>query len=281
MNIRYINKEDIVNTVRDLCIDAAINLPEDVFESLDISSKKETSALCKSIFEELKENAKIAKQDSIPICQDTGLAIVFVEIGQDVHMNFNIYDAINEGVAKGYDEGYLRKSVVKHPLDRVNTNDNTPAIIHLSLVSGDKIKLTVAPKGGGSENMSKVSVFPPALGEKGVIDFATDVVKSAGSNPCPPIILGVGIGGSIEIAALLSKKALLRKIGSKNSNSIDNELEKKILNAVNNTKIGAGGYGGDITALAVFVESYPCHIASLPIAITIQCHAARHKERVI
>ena len=281
MSIREISKADIVETVKNLAMDAAVDLPEDVYKSICSSKERETNVLAKSILGQLEENAEIARSIQVPICQDTGLAIVFIEVGYDVHFSFDLYAAVNEGIKEGYEQAYLRKSVVRHPIDRVNTKDNTPAVVHLSLVSGDRVRIIVAPKGGGSENMSMVKVFPPSVGIDGVVAFVTDVVKSAGSNPCPPIILGVGIGGTMEMAALLSKKALLREIGNCSSNKFDKDLEDKILKSVNGLDIGAGGYGGDITALAVFVESYPCHIASLPVAVTIQCHAARHKEAYI
>ena len=279
--MRNIDRNEIIDTVRKLCIDAALHLPCDVLLAIKSSKEKETNELAKSVFAELEENAKIASELETPICQDTGVAIVFVELGREIYLDYDIYEAINEGVRRGYTDGYLRKSIVRHPIDRVNTGDNTPCIIHLKIVAGDKIKITVAPKGGGSENMSIAKIFPPAVGMSGIVDFVKETVVSAGANPCPPIILGVGVGGTMEYAAYMSKKALLREIGDSSTNPFDKELEEKILEVVNLTNIGPGGYGGDTTCLAVFVESHPCHIASLPVAISIQCHAARHKEAVI
>ena len=279
--MRKINRETIVNEVSRLCQEAALYLPCDVYKALEEAKAKETKPIAKEIFSQLLENADIAKEEETPICQDTGLAIVFLEIGREIYLDFDIYEAINEGVGKGYTEGYLRKSVVRHPLDRVNTGDNTPAIIHIKLVSGDKLKITVAPKGGGSENMSVAKVFPPAAGEQGIIDFICETVKNAKANPCPPIVLGIGIGGNLEYASYLSKKALTRTIGEHSHIEINKDLEKKILDAVNQTGVGPSGYGGDTTCLFAFVETHPCHIASLPVAISINCHAARHKEVVI
>lgn len=279
--IRHIERESVVCKVKELCIEACQQLPRDVYSAICRAEESEKGTLAGSVFGELRENADIASSENVPICQDTGLALVFLEVGRDVHFDFDLYEAVNEGVRQGYGEGYLRKSCVRHPLDRVNTGDNTPAIVHLKLTSGDKVKITVAPKGGGSENMSSVKVFPPAAGREGVINHIVKCVKEAGANPCPPIVLGIGLGGTIEIAAKLSKQALLREIGSVNPNPINEALEKDILEAVNKLNIGPAGYGGKTTALAVFVESHPCHIASLPVAITFQCHAARHKEAVI
>jgi fumarate hydratase subunit alpha len=213
------------------------------------------------------------------MCQDTGFAVVFVELGQDVHIvGGSMNDAINAGVAKGYTEGYLRKSILNHPLERKNTGDNTPAVIYVDVVPGDKLKITVAPKGGGSENMSGVRMLKPSEGVEGVKRFVVDLVKAGGSNPCPPIIVGVGIGGTMDKAAQLAKKSLLRPIGEHNPNPPDALLEEELLKLVNDTGVGPGGLGGRITALAVNVETYPCHIASLPVAVNIQCHATRHKE---
>lgn len=230
------------------------------------------------MLEQLIENARIAREEQMPICQDTGIALVFVEIGQDAHIvGGGLSEAINEGVRRGYDEGYLRKSVVRHSLDRANTGDNTPAVVHTEIVPGDGLKITVCPKGGGCENMSAAKMLTPAEGRGGVKRFVVETVREAGPNPCPPIIVGVGLGGTLEKAALLSKKAILRRVGEPSANPIDAELERELLAAVNETGVGPAGYGGRVTALAVHVESYPCHIASLPVAITLQCHAARHK----
>ena len=216
------------------------------------------------------------------MCQDTGLAVVFLDVGQDVHLSGgNLADAVNEGVRRGYKEGYLRKSSLDHPLRRKNTGDNTPAIIHTRIVPGDKVRVTVAPKGGGSENMSRIKMMPPSDGKKGVVDFVVETVREAGSNPCPPIIVGVGLGGTFEYAAVLSKRALLRELGKPADDADNAALEKELLARINKLGIGPQGYGGRYTALAVHVESANCHLASLPVAVNIQCHAARHKETVI
>lgn len=279
--MRTIDRNSIINSVADLCGQAAMFLPKDVYKALEKSKTEETKPIAKEIFSQLMENADIAREEKTPICQDTGLCIVFAELGREIYMDYDIYDAINQGVGKGYTDNYLRKSIVRHPLDRVNTQNNTPAVIHLKIVPGDKLKITVAPKGGGSENMSVAKVFPPAAGEKGIIDFVTETVKNAGANPCPPLVLGIGIGGNLEYAAYMSKKALTRTVGNYSENPIDKALEEKIINAVNETGVGPSGYGGDTTCLFAFVESAPCHIASMPVAISINCHAARHKEIIL
>lgn len=280
--MREIKAQDIAKYVKEACIEACFLLPDDVLDSLKHAWGAEESAAGKTVIDEIVENAEIARTERVPICQDTGLTLVFVELGQDAHIvDGYIYDAINEGVRQGYEEGYLRKSIVRHPLDRVNTGDNTPAVIHTQIVPGDGLKIIIAPKGGGSENMSIVRVLKPAEGLDGVRKLVVDTVRNAGSSPCPPIIVGIGLGGTVEEAALLSKKAILRKVGEPSSNPIDAEIEKDLLDAVNRTGVGPSGLGGRVTALAVHVESYPCHIASLPVAITIQCHAARHKEIVL
>ncbi len=276
--MRNIDRQIIVEAIAKLCIDAALNLPKDVFSAFQEAKKNESKPVAKEILSQLIQNAQIAQKEETPICQDTGLCIVFAEIGRDIHFDYDIYNAINEGVGKGYTEGYLRKSMVSHPLNRINTENNTPAVIHIKLVEGDKLTLTVAPKGGGSENMSLAKVFPPAVGEEGIINFITENVKKAGGNPCPPVVLGVGIGGNLEYASYLSKKALTRDIGQFSENLFDKALEEKIIKAVNKTGVGPSGFGGDTTCLFAFVESYPCHIASLPVALSINCHAARHKK---
>jgi fumarate hydratase subunit alpha len=230
----------------------------------------------------LLKNADIARSEDVPMCQDTGFAVVFVELGQDVHIEGGaLEDAINEGVRRGYTEGYLRKSIVGHPLERVNTGDNTPAVIHLKLVPGNKMKITVAPKGGGSENMSGIKMLKPAEGVEGVKKFVLDTVKAAGPNPCPPIIVGVGIGGTFEKCALLAKEALLRPVGTPSHRPEIARLERELLDEINSTGIGPQGLGGRFTALAVHIEIYPVHIASLPVAVNINCHASRHKEIVL
>ena len=280
--MRETSANQITETVAQLCMDANYDLGDDVYQSLKAGVENEESPIGREIFSQLVENAEIARAERVPMCQDTGFAIVFVELGQDVHVTGGLLqDAINAGVAKGYTEGYLRKSIVGHPLERKNTGNNTPAIIHTEIVPGDQLKITIAPKGGGSENMSGVRMLKPSDGVEGVKKFVVELVKAGGSNPCPPIIVGVGIGGTMDQAAVLSKKALLRTIGEHNPNPPDAELERELLRLVNETGVGPAGLGGRTTALAVNVETFPCHIASLPVAATIQCHAARHKEAVL
>jgi len=272
----------ITQAVAKLCKDANYYLGEDVIEAFNNAYEQELSLTGKEIIEQLIKNADIARAEDVPMCQDTGFAVVFVELGQDVHIvGGSLEDAINEGVRQGYTEGYLRKSIVGHPLERVNTGDNTPAVIHLKLVPGDQLKITVAPKGGGSENMSAIKMLKPAEGVDGVKKFVLDTVKEAGPNPCPPIIVGVGIGGTFEKAALLAKEALLRPVGVPSHKPEIAELEKELLKKVNNLGIGPQGLGGRITALAVHVNIYPAHIASLPVAVNINCHASRHKEVIL
>lgn len=238
--------------------------------------------IAKDVLEKIIDNSNIAKNENMPMCQDTGMACVFLEIGQDVHfIDGNLEDAINEGVKLGYEEGYLRKSVVKDPIDRINTKDNTPAIINYNIVSGDKVKITVAPKGFGSENMSKIAMLKPSDGLEGVKKFILKTVEEAGPNPCPPMVVGVGIGGTFEKAALLSKKALLRNLNEKNKNEFYENLEKELLKEINKMGIGPQGFGGLTTAIGVNIETYPTHIAGLPVAVNISCHATRHKDAVI
>ncbi len=279
--MREIHVDEIRDNVAQICIDAAYNLSEDVLTAFDRAIETETAPAAREIIELLKENARIAKDEHIPICQDTGIAIFFVEIGQDLRIkNGFIVDAINEGVRKGYKEGYLRKSVVD-PITRRNTGDNTPAIIYTELVPGDKLKISFMPKGAGSENMSAIRMLRPTEGVEGVRSFVLECVQKAGANPCPPVVIGVGIGGSFEKAALLAKKSLLRPVGSPNSKLELASLEETLLKAVNKTGIGPEGFGGKVTAMAVHVESFPCHIASLPVAVNINCHAARHKTIIL
>lgn len=267
----------ITERVRDACIEACNDLPADVLDALVRARDVEESPTGRDVIGQLIENARIARDEQVPICQDTGFALVFAEIGQDLHVaGGSLNDAINEGVRRGYAKGYLRKSIVRHPLDRVNTGDNTPAVIHAEIVPGDALKITIAPKGGGSENMSAAKMLKPSDGAEGVKRFVVETVRGAGSNPCPPIIVGVGLGGTLEKAALLSKKAVLRRLGEPSTNIIDAGLESELLEMINRTGIGPSGLGGLVTALAVHIESHPCHIASLPVAVTIQCHAARH-----
>lgn len=273
---------DIVEKVKNGCIEANCILNHDIEDKINASINKETSMLAKDILEKLIDNAKYAKKEMIPICQDTGMTVVFVELGQEVHISGGLLeDAINEGVRQGYEEGYLRKSVVKHPINRVNTNDNTPAVIHYKLVAGDNLKITICPKGFGSENMSALKMLVPADGEVGVINFVVDTVKKAGSNPCPPIVVGVGIGGTMEKAALLAKEALTMPLDKENPLEYERELEKQILEKINNLGIGPQGLGGDTTAFSVRIKSYPTHIAGLPVAVNINCHVTRHSEVVL
>jgi fumarate hydratase subunit alpha len=279
--MREIHVDEIRDNVAQICIDAAYNLCEDVLTAFDRAIETETSPAAREIIELLKENARIAKDEHIPICQDTGIAIFFVEIGQDLRIkNGFIVDAINEGVRKGYKKGYLRKSVVD-PITRKNTGDNTPAIIYTELVPGDKLKISFMPKGAGSENMSVIRMLRPTDGVEGIRNFVLECVQKAGANPCPPVVIGVGIGGSFEKAALLAKKALLRPVGSPNPKLELASLEETLLKTVNKTGIGPEGFGGNVTAMAVHVESFPCHIASLPVAVNINCHAARHKTIIL
>lgn len=276
---RIITCDEITRAVADLCREANYYLGEDVREALAGALAREVSPQGKDVLHQLLENAAIAAAEQVPICQDTGAAVVFLELGQEVQVQGGfLYDAINAGVHQGYTEGYLRKSLVYPPLDGRNTGDNTPAIIHTKIVPGNKLTITVAPKGGGSENMSAVAMLTPAAGVRGVKEFALDTVKKAGPNPCPPIIVGVGIGGNFEKCALLAKEALLRPLGQPHPLAEVASLERELLAAINNLGIGPQGFGGRVTALAVHVEIFARHIASLPVAVNIQCHAARHKS---
>jgi fumarate hydratase subunit alpha len=280
--MRQINTEKITDTVEKICIDANYNLGDDLVISLQNALNNEESPLGKEVIAQILENAEIGKNEQVPVCQDTGFAVVFVEIGQEVIIEGQgLQEAINEGVRRGYKNGYLRKSIVKNPLDRVNTGGNTPAVIHTNIVPGDKLKITFLAKGGGCENMSRTAMLTPAQGRDGVIDFVVNTVKSAGANPCPPIIVGVGLGGTFEYATLLSKKAILRPVGSHNKDSNTANLEDELLEEINKLGIGPQGFGGKVTALAVHVETYPCHIATLPVAVNIECHSHRHKTIVI
>lgn len=279
--MRIIKSSEITKVVRDMCIKANIYLGEEVVESLKENKEKENSELGKNILNILIKNCEIAKEKQMPICQDTGMAVFFVSIGQDVHVEGkNISDAINEGVKQGYEDGFLRKSVVT-PIDRKNTQDNTPAIIHYDIVEGDKITIEFAPKGFGSENMSKMKMLKPSDGIKGIQKFIIETVKEAGPNPCPPIVVGVGIGGTIEKCAQIAKKSLLRDIGQHNKDENIKNLEIQMLKEINNLGIGPQGLGGNTTALAVNIETFPTHIAGLPVVVNINCHAARHKKAII
>lgn len=277
--MRKITKKDIVENVKKLYMDATVYLPDDVSDALKKAFEKE-KGVAKQLLRQIVENQKVAAEDKIPLCQDTGIAVIFVEWGSEViYDEGDPVDAFNEGVRLAVKEGYLRASVVDDPIfERKNTGDNTPCIVHFDIVKGDKVKIALAPKGAGSENMSALKMLKPAQGLQGVKDFVIETVKNAGGNPCPPIIVGVGIGGDFEKSAILAKKALLRKIGSLNINPLYAELEKQLLDEINSLGIGAMGVGGVVTALAVHIEYAPCHIASLPVAVNIQCHAARHKE---
>ena len=281
-NIREINVKEITEAVASMCIEVNHNLSEDMRCALDDAFNKESSELGKQILDQLKQNLVIAKEEMIPICQDTGMAVVFMEIGQEVHFEGgNLEDAINEGVRKGYVEGFLRKSVVDDPIIRNNTKDNTPAVIHYSVVPGDKVKITISPKGFGSENMSKVYMLKPADGIEGVKNAILSAVKDAGPNACPPMVIGVGIGGTFEKCALMSKHALTRKAGTHSAVPYIKELEEEMLEKINALEIGPAGLGGSVTAMAVNIESYPTHIAGLPVAVNICCHVNRHIERII
>ncbi len=279
--MREINAVLITDAVKRLCIEANCHLGDDIKKCITQSAAEEPWPQAKEILEHIIENYTIADQKAQPVCQDTGVACVFLKIGQDVHVNGNITEAVNEGVRQGYAEGFLRKSVVGDPLNRVNTGDNTPAMIYYELVSGDKIEITVAPKGFGSENMSQIAMLRPSDGLQGVKDFVKRVVEQAGPNPCPPIVVGVGIGGTFDKAAYLAKKALLRPVDQPNGNPFYADLEKELLEEINALGIGPQGFGGKTTALALNIEYYPTHIAGLPVAVNINCHVTRHKTEVL
>jgi len=280
--IRTIHTDTIIENIKDMCIEANHFLSPDMKEALDHAAMIEKSELGRKILGQLEENLQIAGEEMIPICQDTGMAVFFVEIGQDVHFEgINLEDAINEGVRRGYSEGYLRKSVVGDPLIRENTKDNTPAVIHYSIVPGDKVTITFAPKGFGSENMSRVFMLKPADGIEGVKNAILTAVKDAGPNACPPMVIGVGVGGTFEKCAILAKKALTRPVNEHSSIPYVAKMEQELLNKINQTGIGPGGLGGVTTALAVHINTYPTHIAGLPVAINICCHVNRHSIREI
>ena len=280
--IRTIRVEEITKNIKEMCIEANHFLSPDMAEAMKCAEKNEEAPLGKQILEQLQENLKIAGEDMIPICQDTGMAVVFLEIGQDVHLEGGaLEDAVNEGVRQGYVEGYLRKSVVGDPLIRENTKDNTPAVLHTRIVDGDQVKIKVAPKGFGSENMSHVFMLKPAEGIEGVKDAVLTAVKDAGPNACPPMVVGVGIGGTFEKCALMAKEALTREVGSHSEIEYVKELEEELLTKINSLGIGPGGLGGTTTALAVNINTYPTHIAGLPVAVNICCHVNRHVIRTI
>ena len=279
--MRQIKVEDISLKVEEMLLDACENIPCNVLNALREAYKTEQSPLAKEVINKIIQNDELAKEKHLPICQDTGVVVCFLEVGYDVHFDGDIYEAINKGVANAYTKGYLRKSVVKHPLNRVNTKDNTPAITHVKFVPGDKVKIDIAPKGGGSENMSLVKMLIPADGIEGIKKLVLDTVFNAGGKPCPPIIVGIGIGGNLEKSALLAKEALMREIDDVNEDPILNKLEQELKTDINKLGVGPMGFGGKVTCLGVKINSYPCHIASLPVAINIQCHAARHKSYII
>lgn len=280
--MREVSVLDITKAIENMFIEANYNLPEDVYVALKDGFNVEKSEVGKSILSDIVLNSDIAKKDGVPICQDTGMAVVFLEIGQDVHLvDGDLKSAVNEGVRRAYKNGYLRKSVVEDPIIRNNTMDNTPAIIHIDIVKGDKVNIRISPKGFGSENMSRSKMLKPSDGRDGVIDFIVETVSIAGPNPCPPIVVGVGIGGTIEKAAILAKESLLRGVNLKNSKAHLREMEDIALEKINKLGIGPQGLGGRVTALSVNIESYPTHIAGLPIVVNISCHATRHMETTI
>jgi fumarate hydratase subunit alpha len=281
--MREIKAIEITNTVARLFEHSCHYLPPDVVAALKQAREREKSPVSRDVLERILENADVAGDEQIPLCQDTGAAVVMLELGQEVHITGgDLYAAINEGVRQGYDKGYLRKSIASQPcFARVNTRDNTPAMIHTEIVPGDRLKISVLPKGGGSENCSRLTVLAPSRGREGVIDFVVSLVEEVGSNPCPPVVIGVGIGGTTDHTMFIAKKALLRKLGEPNPDPEVARLESEILNRVNNLGIGAMGYGGTVTALAVHVETFPCHIASLPVAVNMQCWCDRHEEAVL
>ncbi|MFV3013209.1 fumarate hydratase [Clostridium botulinum] len=280
--MREISVNTIKKVVKKLCIEANYYLPKDVDDKIVQCREVETWNIAREVLQTIEENIHIARKENIPLCQDTGMACIFIEMGQDVHIiGGSLEDAINEGVAEGYKEGYLRKSIVSDPIERINTGDNTPAVIYYNIVQGDKIKITVGPKGFGSENMSKIAMLKPADGLEGIKKFILDVVKEAGPNPCPPIVVGVGIGGTFDKCAYLSKKALLRSIDLRNKNKFYKDLEEELLEKINSLGVGPQGFGGKTTALAVNIETFPTHIAGLPVAVNVSCHVTRHKEEII
>lgn len=279
--MREINCEEITNAVAEMCVEANLRLPCGMRECIEGAKKSEESELCRSVLDDIAANIDCAEELGVPICQDTGMAVIFAEIGQDVHINGDFESAVNAGVARGYIDGRLRLSIVGDPLERVNTGDNTPAVIHTRLVGGDKIKLTVAPKGFGSENMSRLKMFTPSATQDDIVSFVAETVSIAGSNPCPPIVVGVGIGGDFELSALLAKKALCRDLAVRHPEPLYAELERKMLEKINDLGIGSQGFGGTVTALYVNIEKAPTHIAGLPVAVNIGCHVTRHCERLL
>lgn len=280
--MRCIDVSEIENTIRDLCIKANIFLPESLKQKISDSKSSENSPAGKAVFDDLISNINAAESENLPVCQDTGMAVIFMEIGQDVHFQGgNLSDAINKGVSRGYTEGFLRCSIVGDPLERVNTGDNTPPVVHMSIVPGENVKIDVCPKGFGSENMSALKMFTPSATTGDIVDFVTSVVSDAGSNPCPPIIVGIGIGGNFEHCAFLAKKALCRDVNIRNPKKLYSDLENLMLSNINNLGIGPQGFGGTVTALAVNIEQAPTHIAGLPVAVNVGCHVTRHASAVL
>ena len=280
--MREIQCSKITEVIRKLCIEANEHLPEDVKCAIKTARKEEDGEIAKGILDNIIENYEIADRENVPICQDTGMAVVFMEIGQDVHITGgDLTECVNEGVRQGYTDGYLRKSVVKDPIRRGNTGDNTPAILYTEIVPGEQIKITVGPKGFGSENMSRIMMFKPSAGLEGIKDFIIETVKFAGPNPCPPMVVGVGIGGTFDRCALLAKKALMRPLGSSNKDPFYADLEKELLLKINSLVIGPQGLGGRTTAIGLNIETFPTHIAGMPCAVNINCHVTRHKTEVI
>lgn len=280
--MRDITCETIAETIEKLCVEAAVILPEDVRGCIDAAEKTEASPNGKAVLRDLHDNFMLAEAQRLPICQDTGMAVVFAELGQEVHISGGFFeDAVNEGVRRGYENGFLRKSVVRDPLRRINTGDNAPAVLHVRIAPGDRLKITVAPKGFGSENMSAMKLLLPSASPDEVLDFIVETTDKAGSNPCPPVVIGVGLGGTIEMAALLAKTALCRPLNERNGDSFYAELEEKALSRINALGIGPQGFGGSTTALAVNIETYPTHIAGLPCVVNMGCHATRHASAVL
>ncbi len=281
--MKTISYDHIIEKVTELCLQAAFELPDDVLGGIQLALDKEDSPLGKSLLKQYMNNANIASSDRVPICQDTGFAVYFVELGIDLRVEGGMLeDAINEGTRRGYSVGYLRKSIVRDPVfDRTNTGDNTPAVVHVETVPGDEMKIVLAPKGGGSENMSAVAMLRPSLGREGIIDFVVESVTGAGGNPCPPTVVGIGIGGTFEKVAYLAKRALIREMGAPNPDPNYAAMEAEILERLNASGVGPQGLGGGTTAFAVHIEQHPCHIASLPVAVNLNCHAARHAEVVL
>ena len=278
--MRTLDVSEMIDEIAQLCIDANYYVADDLMMALKNAKEGETSELGKNILGQIIENDEIAMRTHVPMCQDTGVVVAFVEVGTDLHLIGDLEAAINEGIRQGYDKGYLRKSVVKHPLDRVNTADNTPAVIHYKLTSGDQLKITIAPKGAGSENQSQLRLLKPSDGYEGVKQVVIDTVLKAGGNPCPPIIVGVGVGGNFEKCALIAKEALMRPLDDVTDDEIAAKLEQELLAEINALNVGPMGFGGKTTALAVKVNTYPCHIAALPVAVNIQCHASRHLTKI-